>query len=80
MKREIRFYRMRRKLLVICAALPLFQASSCVVQDIGASLLSSLAVGSFNLLVGSVTSSLVTLLPEADIIQILFGGNRAPFF
>lgn len=80
MKQNLRLYRMRRKLLVLCAAMPMLQATACAVEDFQNAFLSSLATSTFSLLVGSINSTLVTLLPESDIIQILFGGNRTPFF
>lgn len=80
MKRTMRLYRCRKKMLAFCAALPMLQATTCAFQDVGNTVLTQLALGSFNLFIGAVNSTIVTLLPEADIIQIIFGGNRQPFF
>ena len=80
MNRNVRMVRFRRKMIVLCAAMPLLQTTACAFEDLSGALLGSLASSTFNLLVGSINSTIVTLLPDADIIQILFGGNRSPFF
>jgi len=80
MNRNVRMVRFRRKMMVFCAAMPLLQTTACAFQDISSVFLGSLASSAFNLLVGSINSTIVTLLPESDIIQIIFGGNRTPFF
>ncbi len=61
------------------AALPLLQTTGgCtdVINLVG----SQIASSTFNLFVGSVQSVLLQNFPSADIIQILLGGNRTPFF
>ncbi len=80
MKRRMRIYRWRKKLLLAAAALPMLQAASCTVEDIASLAISQLATGTFQIVVGAVNSTILQLLPEADVIQILLGGNRTPFF
>ena len=80
MKRRMRIYRWRKKLLLATAALPMLQAATCTVEDITNLAISQLATGTFQIVVGAVNSTILQLLPEADVIQILLGGNRSPFF
>lgn len=80
MKRRMRIYRWRYKLLLPLAAFPLLQAATCSLNDIGGYVAGQIATGTFQLVVGAVNSTILQLLPEADVVQILLGGNRSPFF
>ena len=80
MKRRMRIYRWRNKLLLPLAAFPLLQAATCTTDDIAGAVFGQLASGTLSLVVGAVNSTILQLLPEADVIQILLGGNRSPFF
>ena len=81
MKKRMTLYRWRKKLLLPLAALPLFQmGTTCISQDITNAVTSQLLVGTFQLFVGAVNSTLLKSFPDADVLQILLGGNRQPFF
>ncbi|MCB9852393.1 MAG: hypothetical protein H6819_04800 [Phycisphaerales bacterium] len=80
MKRRMRIYRWRMKILLPLAAFPLLQAATCTANDIAGAVIGQVATGTFQLFVGAVNSTILQLLPEADVIQILLGGNRSPFF
>lgn len=79
-RRTMKIYRWRYKLLVPLAAFPMLQATTCTLNDIGSAVAGQIASGTLQLVVGAVNSTILQLLPNADVIQILLGGNRAPFF
>jgi len=75
----VRTHRWSRRLLVTLAAMPLFQAvGGC--DAVLASVASQFVSGTFNLFVGSVQAMLLQNFPSMDILQILLGANRQPFF
>lgn len=80
MKRRMKIYRWRNKLLLPIAAFPLLQAATCTLNDVTGAIAGQLATGVFQLFVGAVNATILQSFPEADVIQILLGGNRAPFF
>lgn len=79
MKKRMKLYRWRKKLLLPIAMLPLFQ-STCIMQDVANAVGSQVLTGTFQLVVGSVSSTLLQAFPDFDVLQILLGGNRQPFF
>jgi hypothetical protein len=81
MKKRMTLYRWRKKLLLPLAALPMFQmGTTCISQDIATAVGSQLALGTFQLIVGAINSTLLQSFPDMDVLQILLGGNRQPFF
>jgi hypothetical protein len=77
----LRLYRWRKKILLPLAAIPMFQVTgTCVLQDLTAQLASSLAFATFSALVGAFQSALLQAFPSSDILQVLLGANRTPFF
>ena len=79
MKKRMKLYRWRKKLLLPIALLPLFQ-TTCIMQDIANAVGAQVVTGTFQLLVGSVNSTLLQAFPDLDVLQVLLGGNRQPFF
>lgn len=77
-----KLYRWRKKLLMTVAAMPLFQAAtgSCALQELSSQLASSLALATFSAFVGAFQSALLQAFPSSDVLQILLGANRSPFF
>lgn len=81
MKKRMTLYRWRKKLLLPLAMLPMFQmGTTCLQQEIAEAVGSQILLGTFQLVVGAVNQTLVQTFPEADVIQILLGANRQPFF
>jgi len=76
-----RICRWRRWVVLATASMPVFQATGgcdplALNSFIGTQLLST----TFGVLVGAIQQTLVTSFPSADILQILLGSNRQPFF
>lgn len=76
-----------RKLCFGLAAFPVLQATTCDPQTVANTLVStSLSMASqLNLAVAQqaisgIQSTILQAYPGANIIQILLGGNRSPFF
>lgn len=74
------------KILILLAALPFFQGT-CDPSGVGNLVVSgALDIGAqvnvalFSAFVGAVQSTLLQSFPSADLLQILLGGNRFPFF
>ena len=81
MKKTVRLYRWRKKLLLPLAALPMFQATgTCINDQLAAELASSLVFSTFSAFVGAFQTALLQAFPSSDILQILLGANRQPFF
>ena len=77
----MRIYGWRKKLLLVAAALPLFQATgTCDPTALNDFVGQQLASATFSVIVGSVQQVLLTNFPSADVVQTLLGGNRQPFF
>ena len=82
---KLTFYRWRKKILLLCAALPLLQATgTCDIATIDgtfANLIgSNLIWGIFSTVVRSSTSTLINFYPGANILNTLLGTNPTPFF
>ncbi|MBK8270630.1 MAG: hypothetical protein IPK83_20935 [Planctomycetes bacterium] len=76
-----RMARWQKKLLVFGATLPLFQAAgTCDPLGLNSTIFSSLTSTVFSVFVSSVQSAVLQFFPSSDILQILFGVNRTPFF
>ena len=84
-KKKLTLYRWRKKILILCAALPLLQAAgtcdligidSAFAQQFG----SNLAFGIFGSVVRSTQSTLLQFFPGADLLNLLLGGNPTPFY
>jgi len=83
-----RVHRWSKRILVLFAALPVFQAAggcdTTGLSDLAVS--TALSVGTqinvalFQSFVGSVQQTLLRSFPSLDILQILLGANRQPFF
>ncbi len=79
--KTVRLYRWRKKILLPLAALPMFQMTgTCVLQELSGQLASSLAFATFSAFVGAFQQTLLQAFPSSDILQILLGANRTPFF
>ncbi len=72
-------HRWSRRLLLGLAALPLFQTVSGCDQIVSAAA-SQFVTSTFSLVVSSAESSLLQHFPDMDVLQILLGANRQPFF
>ncbi len=82
----IRLHKWRKKILIPLAALPLCMgtcdtsgAANLIVSgaiDIGA----QVNVALFSTFIGAIQQTLLQSFPSADLLQILLGGNRMPFF
>ena len=78
---KIKLYRWRRRIILPIASLPLFQmAGTCDPGTLAQSFITQVNLAMFNVLVGSIQQVLLQSFPSADILQILLGGNRQPFF
>ena len=76
-----RFYKWSKRLSLLLAALPVFQATgTCDLNSIAAGALSEFGAATFGSLVASATTVLLQTYPSSNIIQVLLGGNRFPFF
>jgi len=76
-----------RKLCFALAAFPVFQATGCDAQSVAnlvvstsLSLASQLNVQVAQLAIAGAQQTLLQAYPGANILQILLGGNRQPFF
>ena len=75
----VRVHRWTKRSLLPLAALPIFQVvGGCdsLTSAFGAQLLSS----TFNTFVASVQQVVLQSFPSADVLQVLLGVNRQPFF
>ncbi len=78
---KLKLYRWRRRILVPIATLPLFQMTgTCDAGALAQSFVTQVNLAVFNVLIGSIQQVLLQSFPSADILQILLGGNRQPFF
>ncbi|MCG8405507.1 MAG: hypothetical protein MI923_09955 [Phycisphaerales bacterium] len=78
---KVRLYRWRKRILLPLATLPLFQMTgTCDPFALQSTIISQTGLATFNLFVSSIQQTLLTTFPSADILQILLGGNRQPFF
>lgn len=78
---KIRLYRWRKRILLSLAAFPMFQmAGTCDPFALQSTIISQTGLATFNLFVNSVQQVLLQTFPSADVLQILLGGNRQPFF
>ncbi|MBX3394460.1 MAG: hypothetical protein KF841_03740 [Phycisphaerae bacterium] len=76
-----RMVRWQKRLLVLGAALPLFQATgTCDPFGLNSTIFTSLTRTTFGIFVSTVQSTLLQFFPSSDILAILFGANRNPFF
>ncbi len=76
-----RVMRWRRKVLVLGAMLPMFQATgTCDPYGLNAAIFSSLTSATFNVFVGAMQQTLLQFFPSSEILATLFGANRSPFF
>lgn len=76
-----RMYRWQKKLLVLGATLPLFQATgTCDPLGLNSAIFSSLTSATFSVFVSAVQSTLLEFFPSSEILATLFGVNRSPFF
>jgi hypothetical protein len=86
--RLVRWNRLSRKLLATVAAFPIFQAVGTCDPTILANLAASTAldvaaqtnVAVFQLIIGGIQQTLLQNFPGANLLQILLGGTRQPFF
>jgi len=84
----LRLHRRLRRILPAIAAMPLLQATgTCDPQTLantvaatGFQVLASLNIAIVQGLVSGGRQTLLVNFPSADILQILLGGNRFPFF
>lgn len=77
----LRFRRWRKKLLFAAAALPMLQATgTCDPFSINSLIVQQLATSTLGVVSGSIQQVLLQSFPSADVLQILLGGNRQPFF
>lgn len=84
-KRSLTLYRWRKKILVLCAALPLLQTTgTCDIASIngafGSYVGSNMLWSIFSTLVRSTTSTLINFYPGANILNTLLGTNPTPLF
>ncbi|GJQ25824.1 MAG: hypothetical protein HBSAPP02_08560 [Phycisphaerae bacterium] len=78
---KMKLYRWRKKILVAAAMLPLCQTTgTCDLSTIPNLIGQQIASATFSVVVGSIQQTLLTSFPSSDVIQILLGGNRQPFF
>lgn len=78
---KLKLYRMRKRLLLGLAALPLCQAATgCDPSSIWNAYFNSVVQSSFGILVNASQQVLLQSFPSADLLQTLLGGNRQPFF
>ncbi len=78
---KLKLYRWRRRILLPIASLPLLQMTgTCDPGTLAQSVISQVNLAMFSLLIGSLQQTLLQAFPSADILQILLGGNRQPFF
>lgn len=74
-----RVHRWRKRLLLSVAALPLCQAVSGCDAIVG-SAASQLLNSTFSTFIGSIHQVLLQNFPSADVLQVLLGASRQPFF
>lgn len=83
----LRIQRCSRKILLGMAAIPVFQAGTCdatglsnfvTSQFLGVA--SSINLAVFQSFIGAGQQALLQAFPSFDILQILLGVNRQPFF
>lgn len=74
-----RVYRWRKRLLLPIAALPICQATGGC-DSLVATFTSELASSIFGTFVASIHQVLLQNFPSADVLQVLLGANRQPFF
>jgi hypothetical protein len=75
----IKVHHWTKRLLLGAAALPLCQAVGGCDSIVNA-FAGQLASSTFSQLVASIQQTLLLNFPSADILQILLGANRQPFF
>jgi len=84
-RKSLTLYRWRKKILLLCAALPLLQTTgTCDIASINgafASFMGSNVLWSvFSTVVRSTQSTLLQFYPGANILNTLLGGNPTPLF
>ncbi len=78
---KMKLYRVRKKLLFVTAALPLFQMTgTCDPGAVSGQIASSLLFAGFSAFVGSAQQTLLQFFPSSEILAALFGSDRSPFF
>lgn len=71
----------RKRIVLIAAALPLLQATgTCDLLALNSTIAGQFASSTLNVFIGSIQQVLLQNFPSADILQVLLGGNRQPFF
>ncbi|HWL92617.1 MAG TPA: hypothetical protein VNT79_03710 [Phycisphaerae bacterium] len=76
-----RMIRWRKKLLVLGAMLPVFQATgACDPFGLNSTIFTSLNSTLFGIFVSSVQGTLLEFFPSSDVLATLFGVNRTPIF
>jgi hypothetical protein len=76
----IRLYRWTKRLLLPLAALPVLQTTGCDLNSLISGALSDFGAATFGSLVTSATTVLLQNYPSSEMLQIILGGNRFPFF
>ncbi|HVP12566.1 MAG TPA: hypothetical protein VMV94_15430 [Phycisphaerae bacterium] len=77
----IRLYKWSKRLLILAAALPVFQTTgTCDLNSIISGAFSEFGAATFGTLVSSATGVLLQTYPSSEMLQILLGGNPFPFF
>lgn len=71
----------RKRIVLAAAALPLLQATgTCDPFALNSTLAGQFASATLGVFIGAVQQVLLQNFPSADVLQILLGGNRQPFF
>lgn len=77
----LRLYRWRKRLMLAMAGTPLMMVNGgCDPFVINQLIGQQLASAAFSVFVGSIQQVMLRSFPSSDVIQILLGGNRQPFF
>ena len=83
--KKLTLYRWRKKILILCAAIPLLQTTgtcdpfalnSFFASQVG----SDIAWGVFSTVVRTGISTALQFFPGANVLNILLGGNPTPFY
>lgn len=82
---NLRLHRLTKRLSVVLAALPVFQAAGgCDLigfnSALGQEFTQNLVFGMFSNVIRGVQGTLLTFFPSANLLQLLLGGNTTQFF